>query len=808
MKHLFRFRAAWLLLVILGSLQLSELTLAQDRLTNQPTNPAPGTTNPTLTGARVFGGLLYFAANPGGTTGRELAVTDGTAAGTRIIKDINPMVGQGSDPQGFMEFNGKVYFSANDGTNGRELWVTDGTLGGTVLVKNINPGAGNSDPTRLSVVNGKIYFMAIGSGFNADLWVSDGTTAGTQRLTDALGIPTGGFVREIAAAGNRLFYATIANDLWVTDGIAANTRFLKGGPLVPSIPDGGRYFASLSQLTNYDGRLLFRGNMISIYEDEPWISDGTPGGTQAIDIVPGALGSFPSAPFVYFGGRMFFTTGLPSAALRATDGTLAGTQLIKAGFATNITPFNGRLYFTLNQRELWSTDGTAAGTQLVRDFGAGSPAPDPNGLIVSNNKLYLLTVPTFPSSGRILWESDGTTAGTKLVPVQSTLFGRAVNAVNLNDNVLFTSSTDFSPDVQLYRVTPPPPPTIVSLPDRTGTVGVYYFQSIPALVPSSGPVSYQMAGLPPGLVFDGGSGGLIGGTPTTAGVYSVTYSVTNLFGTTLAISYFNFIINGSGGSSMALALIAPSYDCGSGVFTLRTAGGNGTSIEYQIPGITDWTTNPIGAIPAQIRQDANSMPLMLRVRQGGAVVSMLFNFVAACSGSGGGGSLQLLAPTYNCLTGAVTFNTSGGDGSPITFTAPGIQRASATSNTGTVEAGLRADPKVITITAMQAGASINYTFNPACGSARVAVSDPTDGLSVRVLGNPVAGDQVEVEIGGAEGQSLRLQLVTTQGRSVVDEQIQQPKALERRTLRMDGSAGVYLLQITTPTQNKTVKLVK
>ena len=62
-------------------------------------------------------------------------------------------------------------------------------------------------------------------------------------------------------------------------------------------------------------------------------------------------------------------------------------------------------------------------------------------------------------------------------------------------------------------------------------------------------------------------------------------------------------------------------------------------------------------------------------------------------------------------TGAITFNTTGGDGSPITFSAPGIARSSATSNTGTVEQGLRNDPKPLTITATQNGISVNYGFD-------------------------------------------------------------------------------------------------
>ena len=43
-------------------------------------------------------------------------------------------------PGNLTNVNGTLFFTANDGTHGYELWKSDGTAAGTVLVKDINPG--------------------------------------------------------------------------------------------------------------------------------------------------------------------------------------------------------------------------------------------------------------------------------------------------------------------------------------------------------------------------------------------------------------------------------------------------------------------------------------------------------------------------------------------------------------------------------------------------------------------------------------------------------------------------------------------
>ena len=127
---------------------------------------------------------------------RFMALPDGSSAGidpsgdlrfpvgTVLVKDIVP--GSGSPFYSFdfwlTNVNGTLFFEAYDGTYGTELWKSDGTEAGTVLVKDINPGAVSSDPSGLTNVNGTLFFAADDGSHRHALWRSDGTPAGTWGL--------------------------------------------------------------------------------------------------------------------------------------------------------------------------------------------------------------------------------------------------------------------------------------------------------------------------------------------------------------------------------------------------------------------------------------------------------------------------------------------------------------------------------------------------------------------------------------------------------------------------------------------------
>ncbi|SVC72415.1 uncharacterized protein METZ01_LOCUS325269, partial [marine metagenome] len=94
------------------------------------------------------GQIIIFAAESSNSTyggagkGWELYVSDGTLTGTSMIKDLNPGMGDINGAlldsyNSHVWWNDVLYFNLDDGTDetGAELWRTDGTAAGTYIVK-------------------------------------------------------------------------------------------------------------------------------------------------------------------------------------------------------------------------------------------------------------------------------------------------------------------------------------------------------------------------------------------------------------------------------------------------------------------------------------------------------------------------------------------------------------------------------------------------------------------------------------------------------------------------------------------------
>jgi ELWxxDGT repeat protein len=173
-------------------------------------------------------GKLFFVGDDG-THGRQLWVTDGTAAGTVAITDINDTAG-GIFPNNFYSpdltvINNRLFFNGNDGIHGFEPWISDGTTAGTRMVQDINPGSASSYPASFTAFNGEVYFTADDGTNGTQPWVFLAPLDYTSSGGDVTLTLSGGDL-QIVAAGTVVASAPLATVGSVTipggDGVANN----------------------------------------------------------------------------------------------------------------------------------------------------------------------------------------------------------------------------------------------------------------------------------------------------------------------------------------------------------------------------------------------------------------------------------------------------------------------------------------------------------------------------------------------------------------------------------------------------------
>ncbi len=127
---------------------------------------------------------------------------------------------------------------------------------------------------------------------------------------------------------------------------------------------------------------------------------------------------------------------------------------------------------------------------------------------------------------------------------------------------------------------------------------------------------------------------------------------------------------------------------------------------------------------------------------------------------------------------------------------------------------LYTDNPTIVLKAVQSGtpdeATFSYNWLAACksGSGRLGAQEPGSRLGLRLLGNPV-GEQVVVEIEGADGQRLQFQLTDSKGRTVENRFIERAASGERHVFDLRRQvSGILLLRASTNRQTALIKVLK
>ncbi len=387
----------------------------------------------------------------------ELFKTNGTEAGTFLVKDIRPGSSNGldsnfnNDKQIFVEFNGELYFRGSTNTS-IELWKTDGTEVGTVSVKNFEASqtgapsyVSNNDREYLGVVfNNQLYFT-VNRASSYELWKTDGTTVGTVLIRGGFTAP----ISNMIVFNNQLFFTTTesatGNEIWVTDGTLAGTQLkhdIFPNNLNPSLGLGSNpddFFIFNNSLyfsaRGYDygsstiiGRELYKtdGTLSSLVKNINTTVSGS--GTERSGL--------NSPKFKIFNNELYFIADSGSNnefSFWKTDGTEAGTIEVVAVADTgesfqfnNANEYNGSIFY-FNSQQLWVTDGTSTNTQVLTDI---------NGL--SNNILLAQSGSLISYDNKLWFEGYSSANGYEITSIQDTTLS--------NDSVLFQNAIILFPN--------------------------------------------------------------------------------------------------------------------------------------------------------------------------------------------------------------------------------------------------------------------------------------------------------------------------------------------------------------------------
>jgi ELWxxDGT repeat protein len=464
----------------------------------------------------VGDGWLFFARDA--AHGVEPWTTDGTAGGTHLVADVypGPESSATSDRSYYTAALGdRVLLRLDDGVHGFEMWVTDGTATGTQLVRDLEPGRESSWYDLLGAQDGYELFRN-----ESRLWRTDGTPAGTVPIAELGRLVAPSDPARLARVGDRVYFDARPGDWHLhparSDGSETGTHWLAAG--AGGWLDGPSHFAALGgdafvANTDYDGwgdgySLLWSGDLpdsplaelvyscgarcttglghappaaggFALYADwteelgsELWRTDGSNEGTSPlIDLIPGPESGYPSQ-IVQAGDAVWFTArdaegnekvwrsrGTPETT--AVVAVLPGTVLLprsqiwpidprigsffvqqfeggvarlrySAGFGQALVTVasgvaisssktlgrvGGRVLFAGESdlepptgRELWVSDGTPEGTHLLRDIWPGEPDSSIGAGVEVGGRVFFPACD--PVAGCELWASDGTEAGT------------------------------------------------------------------------------------------------------------------------------------------------------------------------------------------------------------------------------------------------------------------------------------------------------------------------------------------------------------------------------------------------------------
>ena len=348
-----------------------------------------------------------------------------------------------SDPRFYTEYNGVLYFQADDGMHGKELWRDMGSkhnweqedpstqtfVGSGTAASDINvglfvdllPGPGSGEPASMKVHNGYMYFSAAGidtswmvlpqfrdscgslrqSSFDPEVFfaVSDSTTWEPDRVYDC----PQGYHWASTEEGHRHFTSYQLNNpirQWHAISPREGLGDERLGIQEYTQRSDGEYEKATSIHYNYEEKVYF--------DECGWENFDYGGATRTHFRF---RDSYKTGEYKHAGRPDSYRPDIDDA---WAHGNKAHTTANFAGIVCISGPDplcrGHECDETRSGHELWRTDGTVEGTTRVEDINPGEKSSSPSDMASFGSYLYFAA--TSFEHGRELWRTTGTTHGT------------------------------------------------------------------------------------------------------------------------------------------------------------------------------------------------------------------------------------------------------------------------------------------------------------------------------------------------------------------------------------------------------------
>lgn len=266
----------------------------------------------------ALGESLLIVGELDAAVGRELHVSDGTAAGTVTI-ELTPGPGD-TNIGGLVASGDRAFFIADVAGQAGELWVTDGTVSGTVPVSSF--GAAAADVRQMEPFRDGVLLLAeiaTSSPGQASVFAiySDGSPSGTVLLTPTTGVDVSSAESAITVAGGTAYFQLFfdgQSQVYRTDGTPAGTLLVPGldeddpsalaRPCEDTIGNPG----SFSPLRGAVGEGVVTLHLQNTDGDcDLWLTDGTLAGTYKFVDTTFELENSATKPLVRVGSKVVFS---------------------------------------------------------------------------------------------------------------------------------------------------------------------------------------------------------------------------------------------------------------------------------------------------------------------------------------------------------------------------------------------------------------------------------------------------------------------------------------------------------------------